>query len=89
MDNWILIPLGVVALCVLGFFAVRYIKSLERRDTIRSLMGQRYAEESLFDGSQQDEFDDSSRESEDEVLARASQKKGSGKKRAPTHDCRS
>lgn len=84
MDSWLIIPLGVVALCVGGFLAVRYIKSLERRDNIRSLMGQRYSEEVAFQDSEGDEFDDSSNSSEDEIAARIAKKQGITKKKAPT-----
>lgn len=84
MDNWLLIPVGVVALCVCGFFAVRYIKSLERRDNLRSLMGQRYSEEVAFSESTGDEFDDPSLSSEDEMLSRLAQKRGGSKRQAPT-----
>ena len=84
MQNWLIIPLGVVALCVVGFFAVRYIRSLERRDNIRALMGQRYSEEEEVDSSERDEFDNSPRGAEDEIMSRLAQKKGLSKKQAPT-----
>ena len=84
MENWLVIPLGVIALFVGGFFAVRYIKSLERRDNIRSLMGQRYSEEAVVQESEGDEFDDSSSSTEDEIAARLAKKQGLAKKRAPT-----
>lgn len=84
MDNWFVIPLGVIALCAVGFFAVRYIKSLERRDNIRALMGQRYSEEALVSKTEGDDFDDSTQATEDELLSRLAAKKGVGKKLAPT-----
>jgi Flp pilus assembly protein TadB len=84
MDNWLFITLVIVALLLAGFFAVRYIKSLERRDNIRSLMGQRYSEEEGLQVSDGDEFDDSPRSAEDEIMSRLARKKGAGKKKALT-----
>lgn len=75
MELWITIALGLSVLCGLGFFAVRYIRSLEHRDTMRSLMGQRYMDDVPPQFGEDDGFDDPSRSAEDEVLSRAAQRK--------------
>ncbi len=74
MEMWMTIAGGVVLLCILGFFAVRYIRSLEQRDTMRSLMGQRYMDDTPVQVSEEEGFDDPSRSAEDEVLSRVAQR---------------
>ena len=84
MDTWLVITIGIVLLCGLGFFAVRYIKTLEQRDNIRSLMGQRYADDTPTEFNENDGFDDSPQNAEDEVLSRMAQSKKTKRNQAPT-----
>lgn len=75
MEIWMTVALGILLLCGLGLFAVRYIKSLEQRDMMRSLMGQRYMDDVPPQFGEDEGFDDPSRSAEDEVLSRVAQRK--------------
>lgn len=75
MEIWMTITLGIGALCVIGFIAVRYIRTIEERDTMRSLMGQRYSDDVADQFGDGGEFDESSQNAEDEVLSRVAQRK--------------
>ena len=72
MDIWILIPLVAAVLIA---FLVRYAKSLERRDNLRALMGQRYEDERATDNANTDEFDVGSRSAEQELMSRLAARK--------------
>lgn len=84
MDNWLAILLGFAALCVMGFFAIRYIKALERRDKLRNLMGQRYNDELAPENTDGEEFDDNLPAEEDAVKSRIAARKDGGKTKALT-----
>jgi Flp pilus assembly protein TadB len=84
MDIWLLIPLVAVVLAVLIVLLVRYAKSLERRDNLRALMGQRYEDELANDNANSDEFDVGSRSAEDELLSRLAARKIASKRVDPT-----
>ncbi len=84
MDIWLLVPLVGIVLAVLMVFLVRYSKSLERRDNLRALMGQRYDNERTTDNSNSDEFDVGSRSAEDELMSRLAARKNASKRAAPT-----
>jgi Flp pilus assembly protein TadB len=84
MDIWILIPLVAAVLTVLMAFVVRYAKSLERRDNLRALMGQRYEDERATDNANTDEFDVGSRSAEEELMSRLAARKIASKRTDPT-----
>ncbi len=84
MDIWLLIPLVAVALAVLMIILARYAKSLERRDNLRALMGQRYEDEKATDQANSDEFDVGSRSAEDELMSRLAARKMASKRTNPT-----
>ena len=84
MDTWLVITLGVVGLLGLGFVAVRYIRALEQRDNLRSLMGQRYSDDTPSARRDGDGFDDSPYDSQDEVMSRMAKSKKTRGKQAPT-----
>jgi Flp pilus assembly protein TadB len=84
MDIWLLVPLVMIVLGVLMVVLVRYAKSLERRDNLRSLMGQRYEDERVNDNSNTDEFDVGSRSAEDELMSRLAARKIASKRADPT-----
>jgi Flp pilus assembly protein TadB len=84
MDIWLLVPLVMIVLGVLMVVLVRYAKSLERRDNLRSLMGQRYEDERVNDNSNTDEFDVGSRSAEDELMSRLATRKIASKRADPT-----
>lgn len=83
MESWIVISVGFVAMCIVGYFAVRYIQALERRDTLRSLMGQRYSEELVPKDPEEDSVD-GPQSAEDEIRARMARRKESEKRKDPT-----
>jgi Flp pilus assembly protein TadB len=80
MEIWMTLTLGIAALAVIGLFAVRYIRTLEQRDTMRSLMGQRYTDDVPPQFRDGEEFDESSQNAEDEVLSRVAQRKQKSQK---------
>ena len=84
MDIWLLIPLLAVALAVLMIILARYAKSLERRDNLRALMGQRYEDERATHQANGDEFDVGSRSAEDELMSRLAARKMASKRANPT-----
>lgn len=84
MDIWLLVPLVAIVVAVLMVFLVRYAKSLERRDNLRALMGQRYDDERANDNADSDEFDVGSRSAEDELMSRLAARKAASKRANPT-----
>jgi pilus assembly protein TadC len=84
MDTWILIPLFTALLGVIAYFGVRYLKSLEQRENLRALMGQRYSDDNEAEVNESDEFSDDSREAEEEILSRLAAKKNGSKKKSLT-----
>jgi Flp pilus assembly protein TadB len=80
MEIWVTITLGIAALCAIGLFAVRYIRTLEQRDTMRALMGQRYTDDVPPQFGDGDELDESSENAENEVLSRVAQRKQKSQK---------
>lgn len=75
MNNWILIPAFTALLGVIAYFGVRYLKSLEQRENLRALMGQRYSDDVDFANGESGEFSDESRSAEDEIMSRMAAKK--------------
>lgn len=84
MDIWLLVPLAAIVVAVLMVCLVRYAKTLERRDNLRALMGQRYDDERTTDNSNSDEFDIGSRSAEDELMSRLAARKNASKRTDPT-----
>jgi len=84
MDIWLILPLVAIVLGVLMVLLIRYAKSLERRDNLRALMGQRYDDERATDKSDADEFDVGSRSAEDELMSRLAARKVASKRTNPT-----
>lgn len=84
MNNWILIPLFTTLLGVVAYFGVRYLKSLEQRENLRALMGQRYSDDVDLADGESDEFSDESRSAEDEIISRMAAKKSGLKSQSLT-----
>ena len=74
----------IIAFC--GYLGIRYLRSLEQREHLRSLMGQRYSDDiEIQDEKFYDETDDGSASGE-EVLLRAAARKKTAKKGSPSLD---
>ncbi|MEY4669256.1 MAG: hypothetical protein RL518_1955 [Pseudomonadota bacterium] len=80
MNKELLITFLTMLLGVVGYFTVRYLKSLEQRESLRSLMGQRYSEEIVRKSDDSDDFSDGSQSAEDEILSRLAARKSASKR---------
>ena len=71
-------------MCILGTLAVRYIRAIERRDSLRSLMGQRYNDELVPENFDDEAMDGSPQSVIDETRSRIAQRTNVAKKHQPT-----
>lgn len=84
MSNWIIIPLFTALLGVVAYFVLQYLRTLEHRENLRAMMGQRYADDIDDEMSESEEFLGESRSAEDEMLSRFAAKKNGAKRRSLT-----
>lgn len=86
MTYWPIILVGGLVLLVVAYFAMRYIKSLEQRDHVRSLLGQRYSDEEQDRREGDDAMDSSESEAQQAVLFNKAQRKQGGRRKGPSLD---